>query len=518
MNLKKIVLSVFIASSFWGVAQAQSGADALLFSQDNNGGTARFKGLGNAQTALGGDISSITGNPAGLGFFGRSDVSVTFNYLQNTNKTAFGDKNTNSTKGNFGVDNAGVVFHFPSIKDGSLDQGILNFNVGLSYDKTQNYNNRLKYNGVNNTSTIAHAYTDEMTDDYPNFRDDFYNSYIVEEFANPVDGFFPIASERGVKDQYNEVIQRGNKSKTALAFGANYSNKLYFGLSLGITTFQYERTSQFVETGLTKSADEIAADNPNSTIVDPSHADNDFVNAYYNITDNYFQRTEGSGLDLKFGAIYKPSTDWNLGLTIALPTWATVQDYTENPIYVNHYDTKESTTAFHSYESALYDSSWDYQMRTPWKFAAGITKFFGRGLLTADAEYIDYSTTHFYSTVDLPSNYDNVNADIKDSYKGVVNLRVGGELLINNILSARAGVNYFGNPYQHVDYTNYNGSLGLGVKLNASMYMDLAVVHQVNSYKENPYRIDETFWGIASPVAAIDHNRTNAVLTLGAKF
>ena len=39
--------------------------DALRFSQSNYGSTARFKGMGGAQIGVGGDMSSLSGNPAG---------------------------------------------------------------------------------------------------------------------------------------------------------------------------------------------------------------------------------------------------------------------------------------------------------------------------------------------------------------------------------------------------------------------------------------------------------------------
>lgn len=69
MKLKNILFTSLLVSGLMYSAQAQFVGDAIIFGQENNGGTARFKGLGNAKTALGGDISSITGNPAGLGFF-----------------------------------------------------------------------------------------------------------------------------------------------------------------------------------------------------------------------------------------------------------------------------------------------------------------------------------------------------------------------------------------------------------------------------------------------------------------
>lgn len=68
MYIKKIALSTLLLGALSITAQGQYLQDVLRFSQPEQGATARFKGLGNAQTALGGDLSSISGNPAGLGF------------------------------------------------------------------------------------------------------------------------------------------------------------------------------------------------------------------------------------------------------------------------------------------------------------------------------------------------------------------------------------------------------------------------------------------------------------------
>ena len=80
-------------------------------SSDRTTGTARFKAMGGVNTALGGDISSINGNPAGLGFYGQSDVAVTVNYLNNTNKANYFNQSTSHTQGKFGLENVGVVLY-----------------------------------------------------------------------------------------------------------------------------------------------------------------------------------------------------------------------------------------------------------------------------------------------------------------------------------------------------------------------------------------------------------------------
>lgn len=516
MRLKHIILSAFVSSVFWSQTHAQTVDDALTFSKEDLGGSARMKGLGNANTALGGDISSINGNPAGLGFFSRSDMAITFDYLGNKNKTLFEGNNNTSKKGHFGVDQAGAVFHFPSSNYHS-NSGWLNFNVGLSYNKTQNFNNRLTYEGTNNNTTIVNALSDIMSG---NFGSDFSKSNIVEKFGDSDAGYFPLAKEAAAKDQYNEVLTRGDRNKTAIAFGANYSNKFYIGATLGITSFRYEKSTQFIENGWTKDRNEILADNPNSKYADPADPLYDFTEASYELFDNFGQVTEGSGIDVKLGMIYKPTTDWNIGMTITTPTWTTIKDDTRAYTDIDFYDNETVKDPFSTYSSNFYDSAEDYNLSTPWKFGLGLTKFFSRGFLTADAEYVTYNSMRYSSANNsLNTNYSGLNQDIKDFYKGALNFKVGGEVLFTNILSGRAGFNYFGNPYKgDIDDKNYSGSLGLGIKLTNTLYMDLALVHQVNSYKQAPYSIDETFWNASSPVASIDHKRTSGVLTIGAKF
>lgn len=514
MKIKHIVLSAFISTVYWGAAQAQSVDDAVLMSKEDLTGSARMRGMGNAQTAIGGDVSVLNGNPAGLGFFSRSDASITLNYLNNTNKSNFGGSNTSSKKDNFGIDQAGVVFNFPS--SGYSRSGWQNFNVGISYNKTQNYNNRLTYEGNNGNTTIVNGLTDIMSG---NFESDFINSNIVEKFGDNSKGYFPLAVENGDKGQYNDVVTKGEKSKTSFGFGANYNNSFYIGATLGLTSFRYEKTSTFIENGWTKNRGEILVDNPNSTYADPNHPNYDFAEASYELFDNYNQYTDGSGIDVKLGMIYKPATDWNVGVTISTPTWTTIKDDTRSYTDIDFYDNATAANPFSSYESDYYDSGLDFNMTTPWKLAFGATKYFQRGLLTADAEYVTYNTIKYSSASTFPNrSYDVINQNIKDELQGAFNFRIGGEYLFTNIVSGRAGFNYFGNPYKNADDKNLNGSLGLGFKLSNAAYLDVAVVHQVNSYKQAPYTIDEGFWGVASPVASIDHKRTSAVMTLGVKF
>ena len=56
---------------------AQSAIDAYNLSQTDQRGTARFMAMGGAFTALGGDLSTLNQNPAGIGIYRRSEIGAT---------------------------------------------------------------------------------------------------------------------------------------------------------------------------------------------------------------------------------------------------------------------------------------------------------------------------------------------------------------------------------------------------------------------------------------------------------
>lgn len=65
------------------MATAQNINDALLYSQQNTQGTARYQGMSGAFGALGGDLSALNINPAGAAVFNNHLFSAT---LSNYNK------------------------------------------------------------------------------------------------------------------------------------------------------------------------------------------------------------------------------------------------------------------------------------------------------------------------------------------------------------------------------------------------------------------------------------------------
>ena len=84
MDRSKIISSIIAAGIIGAVtsmapatAGAQSAYDAYNYSYTDYYGTARSIALGNAFTALGGDIGGITVNPAGSGVYRYSEIELT---------------------------------------------------------------------------------------------------------------------------------------------------------------------------------------------------------------------------------------------------------------------------------------------------------------------------------------------------------------------------------------------------------------------------------------------------------
>ena len=124
------------------VAPALSAQDIYrvtdMANEDLNG-TARFVGMGGALSALGADMSVMSTNPAGIGLFRSSDVSVTAGLRRQIEGNAFAGRDVV----NLSFDQAGFVY---SIRTGG--KNVRFFNMGFNYHKRKNFND-LFGGGVN---------------------------------------------------------------------------------------------------------------------------------------------------------------------------------------------------------------------------------------------------------------------------------------------------------------------------------------------------------------------------------
>src|SRR5690606_15656721 len=99
------------------------------YSNEINAGSARYIGMGGSMGALGGDISSVEQNPAGLAVAIASDVNVTLGFNSYKNESTFG--NTVKTDDNsLMFQNIGGTFVF-----NNPSSGWNRFAIGIKYSQ-----------------------------------------------------------------------------------------------------------------------------------------------------------------------------------------------------------------------------------------------------------------------------------------------------------------------------------------------------------------------------------------------
>ena len=245
--IKLIILSMGGVLVYnYSYTQVTPASLGLLFSQTYNGGTARVRGFGEANTALGGDLSSISSNPAGLGFYNRSEVGITPMISMNTARTTYLGNTTNASKTKFGLANIGVALNSkrPDNIPGKWKGGTF----GFSYNRLIDFNNEVVYRGNN------------LDNDYLDFVLDFgntngaqlgdyylidlpYDTYLINDYSissggdttyNVWDTFVEYASPDTPVEQEEIINTSGSLGKWSISWGGNLADRLYFGFGLGV--------------------------------------------------------------------------------------------------------------------------------------------------------------------------------------------------------------------------------------------------------------------------------------------
>ena len=512
MNFKKIILLTAIIAA-GGQTFAQYASDALLFSQYQHGASARFKAMGSAQTAVGGDIGSLASNPAGLGLFTKSEFNLSADFSNRQVESQYLGEGINAQKDRLGIDQIGGVFYNPTSrsKGNDLKTGWLSFNYGVSYNKTNNFNTTIDYRGTNPNSSIADYFSDLasffLAEGDPTSNSNAlpantlesmaYNNFLIEYDPS---GYFPTTSLNN--SQQNLVYRTGSQSEVNFGAGANYSNKLYLGGSIAIASVNYVADRQFIEEG------------NNRTFIGQS---TDFIGGTYNLSYNNNQVTTGTGLNAKIGMIYRATDAVRVGLSFISPTWFQISDSFSE--YLDTRYTRANGSAIPPYTNnpQIYDT--DYTLRTPFRVNGGVSAIINKqGLLSADVEYVDYSSVNFKSGDRITDQ--KTNADIRDSYKAAVNLRVGGEYKIENMM-LRAGYNRSGSPFKNLEVATDVLSAGIGFRSNL-LYIDLTYQNATINSTSTPYIISSDYADFdvtgAGETATLKNTSNNVFLTIGARF
>ena len=424
--MKKFILSLVVMLLITNKMSSQNASDALRYSRLFYGGTARFQGMGGAFGALGADFSVIATNPAGLGIYKSSEITVTPSFSVNPSSSKYNGEIGNDTKYNFALGNFGIVFTIKAHKK-SKSSGFQNFNIGFGMNRQNDYNTRIFMHGTNNSSSMMTDWVNILNSQFlsPNDIDNKYqfdialatNANLIylddtlnRKYAND-------APNGGVYQQ-KTVTTSGSINEFDFSFGTNYNDKLYFGATIGIPTIRYYEDSQYEEFKERASI--------------PYFKSLSYVQSL---------ETHGTGINFKVGIIYRPANWVRIGASIHTPTYyGNMRDNWSSDMIAS-FDSLASTPQY----SPL--GSFNYQMVTPFRAIGSLAFIIGQyGLISAEYEYVNYNQARFYST-EGSATFSDVNDTIKANYKTALNIRFGTEWKIQDF-RLRGGFGYYGEPYQ----------------------------------------------------------------------
>jgi hypothetical protein len=497
--MKRLFLNITLAMVVSLSSFAQDMADALRYSFLQVQGTARSGGMGNAFGALGGDFTSLSINPAGLGLYRSSEFAITPLFNQDKTKATMLGSSLSDSKYNFGMNNLSYVASWDLGNKSA--SGLVNINFGVGFNRLRDFNSNSIAEGANAKSSFMDYIVDRAN------RFGTNNSY-YEKLAWDTDiliyddkakEYFSDIGDAGYGQTQRKTINRmGSVDEFSLALGLNFNHRLYLGASVGILDLYYNDDSEIYEKDVKGNI--------------PYVNDFSFMSKL---------KTSGNGYNVKLGAIFKPTNNLRLGASVHSPTFYNLNDLFETQMktYMTYKDGSEN------YNKISPLSEYEYDMESPLKATLSAAYIIGsKGLISADYEFVDYSATKLRRGGD-GYNFADENKDISEAYKSVGNLRVGGEYKVTGTFGLRAGYELYPSPYNadafgakqpNADNNLSVLSFGLGYR-SGKFFFDAA--YRLSKFDQTEYINPTPSAAYPAPtIATYNSEKGDILFTLGFRF
>ena len=534
---------------------AQTVYDAAKITNKDLNGTARFVGMGGAMGALGGDISTIGTNPAGIGIYRSNDAMVSFGLSAYGTESNYMGNKINSDKVRASFDNAGFVL---ATKIGNATT-LRYVNFGFNYHRAKSFykNMSMKGNLGDHSQTFQMAEQATGITDWGNYPYDDnnigwlsvlgYDSWLISNLTTKVTdvpykdkngnqiyningeplyempGSFYGMTENGLANFRSE--ERGGVDQYDFNISFNISDRVYLGMTIGAYGVNYDKYSIYSE-----------------------NYSGDYTGEGYDLVS--MNKINGSGFDLKFGAIVRPFeySPFRIGLAVHTPTYYKLDYKTSAYVLSDVYSEVTGKIEPHDiYTSDMIEGDMirQFRLQTPWTYNVSLGYTIGRNwALGAEYEYQDYSSMKFKNPDDGYSDMFEYENSTTPMMKGVSTIRLGAEYKVIPQFALRAGYNYStaifnSDAYKDLpinsiqtdtDFANTkalsNYTLGIGYR-GSMFYADLA--YKFSSYKEDFYPFVEmdhviengiTYrtLGALPDVTKVKNTRSQVLLTLGVRF
>ena len=457
---KIIFVLVFTAMSITSNAQAL-GYDglSLIFSKNDGNGSARFVAMGGAFGAVGGDVTAMTINPAGISIFNGNNAAVTFQTRNTNYLTNYYGNSISTQEDYFKVSNAGAVF---TINNSAFDEWT-KLAIGVNYRNLADFENSFIAEGNSNFASFI------------NF---------------PLDTNDPLIIYDNAENQQFSNFYNGDFSELSLAFSGVYEETLHLGAGLSFYDLTFSQQTVLRETNNDGSGNTLNA--------------------------RFYQEnlTTGVGFSLSAGVIYKPTKNFRFGLSYQSPTWFT--EVIENTNIINNDGFLGDTQIEISSDPSIYDNTFGinlpvqellYKLRTPSKITASAALIFGKfGLIS-----LDYSSKNFRGLNLSGDDFSQENTFFNRQLRKSNSLHAGTEWRFNK-LSIRGGYRFEQSP--NINAPNSDNlqiySLGLGYNFGKVKF-NLAYTTGNNTSSYN-------FYPQYNQVQAAKLDITNTTITGGFSF
>jgi len=448
---------------------AQNETDALRYSQLSFGGTARYAAMGGSFGALGADFSTLSSNPAGLGVYRRSEISITPGFMYQGTTSTYAGTSTDDQKAQFNFNNIGLVFAHNLHRDGKENGSEWKFvQFGIGMNRLANYNSQTTTTGISNESIMG-MFQSQAVGTIPGNLDNFgtalaFNTYLIDTIPGSGGTGYTKAVNPG--DQVNQtktVSTSGSYSEMVISLGGNYGDKLFLGGTLGIPYITYNENSSYIEAFV-----------PGNT------------STFSSMTYNQNLTTTGQGYNFKFGATYKPFDYLRVGLAFHSKTWLSMHDNWNADMT----STFSGADAWKNSSATSGPGNYDYSITTPGRIIASVAGIIGKeAVINLDYESVDYSQARL-SSADA-GVFTDANAAAKANFTRASIIRLGGELKLKP-LALRLGAAYYQSPYSNTGNDDARTSITGGVGFrHKKLFLDMAYIMTMSNSKQ--YLYDPTF-------------------------
>jgi hypothetical protein len=240
---------------------AQVPEDAVRYSWYPQNGTARTMAIGGVMGSLGGDITAMYVNPAGLGFYKTREFVLTPGFSMDRLKTNYRETTTEEKKNSFGFGPIGYIEGRSSRQNRKNSTAF-----GIAFTQTANFDKVIRYKALNNYSSFSEQLAEEFAksgrsiDDVLNTMSPFPYTSALGLYTYLIDTVRTGNSVqvRGVTENLldaGQALQQemyktnsGGLYELALTAAHNSDDKWFLGGTVGIPIVNYKSHTEFTET------------------------------------------------------------------------------------------------------------------------------------------------------------------------------------------------------------------------------------------------------------------------------